>query len=256
MEKFITITLSLLFISCFGTKGLDVKKVQGGLSTSIESNIIDHSEWNALLKDHVDEQGFVNYKGFKRDKKKLDNYLDMLAGNPPQADWPVEEQLAYYINLYNAATIQLVTENYPVESIKDIGGIQGPFLISFIKVGEKEMSLANLERGILQQMNEPRIHFAINCASYSCPKLLNEAFTAKNLATLIDKATRGFINGDKNKLDEDNPELSKIFDWYESDFTSDDRTLVEYINQYAKVSISPNAQISYLPYDWSLNDMK
>lgn len=256
MKRIFTLLVTLALVGCFGPKGLDVKTVDGQLSEEVDSNIIDHSEWNGMLQEFVDEKGFVDYQGFKKNKQQLDSYLQMLAENPPQGNWPVEEQLAYFINLYNAATVQLVTENYPIESIKDIGGLKGPFLQSFIQVGNEEMTLANLEKGILQKMNEPRIHFAINCASYSCPKLLNQAYTAKNLSKMMDQATTEFINGDKNNLDQYEPELSRIFDWYKSDFTDTGMSIPEYINQYSKTKISAEASISYLPYDWSLNDQK
>jgi len=246
--------LPLILVGCFGTKGLDVQKVEGDL-TKPDQDIIDHSNWDDLLGMHVNDSGFVDYQAFQTDKDELDKYLAMLAENPPEGDWPVEEQLAYFINLYNAATVQLILDNYPVGSIKDIGTIS-PFTINFIQVGEEEMSLANLEKGILQSMNEPRMHFAINCASKSCPPLLDEAFTASKIADQLEQVTTNFINSDYNKIDAQNPELSKIFDWYKSDFTASGKSLIEYINQYSDTEINDSASVSYLNYDWSLNEQQ
>ena len=103
-------------------------------------------------------------------------------------------------------------------------------------------------------MNEPRIHFAINCASASCPKLLNIAYKADNIETLLEKATKDFISdSDKNKISKENVQLSKIFDWYKKDFTKNG-SLIDYINQYCKFKIDSDAKIYYLDYDWNLNE--
>ncbi|MFD2832520.1 DUF547 domain-containing protein [Gramella sp. AN32] len=180
-----------------------------------ENPILDHTEWNDLLKKHVANDGDVNYKGFVKEKEKLEGYLDYLSKKQPKEAWPVAEQLAYYINLYNAGTILLIVDNYPVASIKDI---KKPWRQEFIQVGDKMVALGTIEHSILRKMNEPRIHFAINCASFSCPKLLNEAYAAAKLEAQLQKVTAGFINSDKNKISKNEVVLSKIFDWYKKDF--------------------------------------
>src|SRR5690606_8831711 len=109
---------------------------------------------------------------------KLNTYVDYLSTQIPQDNWSKDELLAYYINVYNANTIKLILENYPTKSIKDI---KNPWLKNRVKIGDKDFSLADIENGILRKMDEPRIHFAINCASFSCPKLLNTAYTANNV---------------------------------------------------------------------------
>jgi hypothetical protein len=140
-------------------------------------------------------------------------------------------------------------------SIKDIGSAVSPVWIKkYIRVGNKEYSLADIEKGVLQKMGDPRIHFAINCASYSCPKLQNKAFTAANVDQLMEQSTRTFINSDKNDVsDPAAPKLSHIFKWYASDFTDSGVSVVEFINRYADQKIKEDAAISYLEYDWSLN---
>ena len=104
-------------------------------------------------------------------------------------------------------------------------------------------------------MNEPRIHFAINCASMSCPKLLNEAYTAGKINEQLDRATKEFINSDKNDISANSPKVSSLFDWYKKDFITDKTpTIAAYINQYSKTKINSGATISYKEYDWNLNE--
>ncbi len=196
----------------------------------------------------------VNYKGFKNDEAKLDAYLKMLSEKNPTNDWSVQELLTYYINLYNAATVKLIVENYPVKSIKDI---DGAWTKGRVAVGDKMLSLGGIENGILRKMNEPRIHFAINCASISCPKLLDEAFTAATINEQLDRATKEFINSDKNDISASNPKVSSIFDWYQKDFAvNGKKDVIGYINQYSKTKINPGATLSYKEYDWNLNAQK
>jgi Protein of unknown function, DUF547. len=123
------------FLSAAGydSQGQPVKKVQSNLTHQVENDNVnvDHKEWDVLLKKYVDNDGFVDYKGFLNDKSSLKNYLNHLAQNPPSNSWKVQELLAYYINLYNAHTINLILENYPVNSIKDLNG---PWTRSFVKL--------------------------------------------------------------------------------------------------------------------------
>lgn len=247
----IVITLN----SCFSTKGLPVKTVNESDDTSIpaETNAsnLDHSVWNNLLKKYVAKNGDVDYKGFKSETKTLNEYINYLEEQAPTVDWSINTQLAYFINVYNANTIKLIIDNYPVKSIKDI---DNPWLKNRFEIGGKAFSLSGLENGILRKMNEPRIHFAINCASASCPKLLDEAYTEKNVMELMEHATKDFINNPKkNELTENHAKISEIFKWYKGDF-NDDGTLKEYINSYSTVKINANTEIQYLDYDWSLND--
>lgn len=213
----------------------------------------DHSLWDGLLKKHVDEEGNVNYQGFKTDIADLETYLDQLSQNAPTAIWNKEERLAYYINLYNAATVKLIVDNYPVKSIKDI---PKRWKREWISVGSKVTSLNDIEHKVLRKMDEPRIHFAINCASYSCPKLLNVAFTPQSMERLLSKTTVDFINDKKrNRFENGTAQLSKIFQWFKGDFTKK-TSLLEYINTYLENPTPKDSKIEYLDYDWSLNEAK
>ena len=253
---FASILLSCILIACKGDKGLPSDEKQGELDTNLTTNIVDHSNWDALLKKYVDQEGYVDYPAFQADSVKVNEYMDYLASNVPQESWPIEEQLAYYINIYNAGTVQLIIRNDMPGSIRDITEDGGPWNKKFVKIGEKTLSLGTIEKGILQPMKEPRIHFAINCASESCPKLLRDAYTAKNVDQLMDRATTEFLNGPKNNISKDKPKVSSIFEFYPADFKLNGLTIREYINQYSDVKINEDATIEYIPYDWSLNNQK
>ncbi|MCM8570897.1 DUF547 domain-containing protein [Gramella jeungdoensis] len=266
MKKLILNLLILIsgvfaFASCnlissagFNSKGLPTPAVNNEVLTDKESAVkLDHSTWNELLQKYVTDEGMVDYQGFKKDREKLDKYLKMLSDQNPDESWSTAELLAYYINLYNAYTVDLILRNYPVNSIKDI---DSPWTKEFIKVGDTRISLGGLENSILRKMKEPRIHFAINCASISCPKLMNEAYNAENIEEQLERATREFINSDKNEISSGSAKLSSIFDWYKGDFTENGETLIGYVNRYANIKIDPGATISYKEYDWNLNEAK
>jgi len=213
---------------------------------------LDHSNWDQLLKKHVNDSGNVDYKAFAKDISALVQYLDYLAGNQPNDEAPKPEKLAYYINLYNAATVKLILDNYPTKSIKDI---KNPWGKDMVQVGGEKISLGDLEHKILRKMDEPRIHFAINCASYSCPKLLNTAFNASNLEKLLEQTAIDFINDPKrNTVSMEKAALSEIFSWFKKDFTQEG-SLIDFINKYAYHKITSNTKISYLNYNWALNDI-
>lgn len=211
----------------------------------------NHKIFNQLLQKHVSEKGDVDYLGFKTDYKKLRSYIFELGKNTPQNDWLKEEKLVYWINAYNAFTIDLILRNYPLNSIKDI---KDPWGQRLWKLDKKWYNLNEIEHQILRKMNEPRIHFAIVCASYSCPKLQNEAFTAEKLETQLTKVTSDFLNdSERNSIYKNSLELSKIFKWFKKDFEQNG-TLIDFINQYSDISISQKASIRFKDYNWDLNE--
>lgn len=218
-----------------------------------EVSLPNHSEWNILLATYVNENGDVDYKNFLTEFSSLEEYLNYLAENSPKKDWSKNEKLAYYINIYNAATVKLILDNYPTKSIKDI---KNPWGRAWVRIGESKLSLGAIEHKILRKMNEPRIHFAINCASFSCPKLLNEAFTADQIESQLEKVTVDFVNDlTRNIISEEKIQLSNIFKWYKKDFT-ENGSLVDYIRPYTQIEISENTNIDYIKYNWSLNEIK
>lgn len=252
--SFLLNSCGLLSASGLSSQGQPVKQVDGKLA-STNTAIVNHNDWDILLKKYVDKNGNVNYKDWANNKEPLKKYLTYLSANEPQDSWPTAELLAYYINTYNAYTVDLILDNYPLKSIKDISG---PWTKAIIPIGNKKISLGGLENSILRKMNEPRIHFAINCASISCPKLLNEAYFPETLEAQLDLVTRQFINSDKNEISANQLKLSNIFNWYEKDFIFENSpNLVAYIQKYThkKMLINPEATVTFLEYNWNLNEV-
>ncbi|PCJ89437.1 MAG: hypothetical protein COA57_02230 [Flavobacteriales bacterium] len=226
-----------------------------------DSKPISHATWNKLLNKHVTADGHTNYKGFIKDSLEFNKYIALLSANHPNdANWSEKEQIAYWINAYNAFTVQLIIRNYPLKSIKDIKRgivfVNTVWDIKFINIEGQEYDLNRIEHGTLRKNhNEPRIHFAVNCASVSCPPLRNEAYTAQKLSLQLDEQAQKFINsGIRNKIvSPDEVHLSKIFSWFKGDFTKEG-TLIEFLNRYSETKISASATISYLEYGWELNE--
>ncbi|MEO0470846.1 MAG: DUF547 domain-containing protein [Bacteroidota bacterium] len=242
------------------------KKLSGDPISALQklspnSKPISHHDFEALLAKHVKNTGLVDYVGFGQDRTALQNYLKSLSNNPPNAvHWSENEQLAYWINAYNAFTVELVLQHYPVDSIKTLGpklqipGVNSVWDLSFFQIGGIDMTLNVIEHEILRkQFDEPRIHFAINCASFSCPNLIQQVYHADQLETQLQKQAIAFVNDpSKNRITAEQVELSQIFQWYAGDFTKR-CSLIDYVQQFAEVRISPSAKIEYITYDWSLN---
>ncbi|HKK88169.1 MAG TPA: DUF547 domain-containing protein [Saprospiraceae bacterium] len=254
-KKIISFLTAVIFTTLLAACG-----VQGNFG---ESKPISHQSFDALLKQYVTLEGWVDYRGLMADRSKLDHYLELLSSHHPnEKNWSRNERLAYWINAYNAFTLQLILDHYPVESIKDIKkGI--PFVntvwdIKFIKIEGKEYDLNNIEHGIIRsEFNEPRIHFAVNCASYSCPVLQNFAYTAGQLDEQLDHAAKEFLNDPRrNKIQEQSLQLSKILSWYSGDFKQDGKDVMDYVRQYSNMDIAEDPKVDYLDYDWRLNDKR
>ena len=211
--------------------------------------------FNSLLKKHVDAKGNVNYKAFKKDQTKLKSYLSYLNKTTPQKNWSAAKTKAFWVNAYNAYTIQLILDNYPLKSILKIKQKgKDAWNIPFAKVGGKTYTLNHIEHKILRKdFNDPKIHVGVNCASGSCPQLGNFAFTETNYKAKTTELMKKFINDpNRNKISENKVELSKIFEWFKGDFTKKG-SLIDYLNKYSNTKISPKAKIRFLEYDWSLN---
>ena len=220
-----------------------------------------HQAWDDILQLYVTDEGWVKYKDFsKTDKNKLDTYIKAMGRLEPNSDWTAKEEMAYWINVYNAVTVQLILKNYPVKSIQDlhpffkIPGVYTVWHKTYFKTNSDKYSLNDIEHEILRTMNDPRIHFAINCASKSCPKLRNKAFEADKLDVQLDEQAKLFVNTSfYNEIEKNQLKLSKIFSWFKSDFTKEG-SLISYLNRYAKVKINSEAEISYKDYNWNLNE--
>ncbi|MEK9612562.1 MAG: DUF547 domain-containing protein [Flavobacteriaceae bacterium] len=218
------------------------------ISVNAQKNI--HYRWNKMLLKYVSEKGVVNYKEWIQEKDNLDAYIKTLEGMPPRDTGSKNQKLAYWINAYNALTVQLILNHYPLKSIKEI---KSPWDTKCFTSSGKNYTLGDIEHKILRKMDEPRIHFAINCASASCPKLLNTAFQEKEMEKQLVEATKAFLKDrTKNKINPDHIELSRIFIWFAKDFGSKTERLA-FIERYSGVSLK-KPKTDYLAYDWSLNE--
>ena len=227
--------------------------------TAWSMNRVDNSIYAELLKKYV-ENGVVDYAGFKKDQDKLHEYLKVLEQTDTKK-LSLDEQLAFYINAYNAWTIKLVLSGYPgIHSIKDLGSFwSSPWKKEIVHVDGKVLSLDDIEHGIIRpKFKDPRIHFAVNCASKSCPPLSSEPYEGKIINQQLDAAARAFINDPKrNRLEGNTLYVSKIFDWYGEDFKGG---IVNFFLKYAEGDLKRGLEanknqikIRYLDYDWSLN---
>lgn len=250
--------LGLRFLSL--AKKILANAVDVGKLSENESRPISHAAWDSLLQKYVSNDGAVNYRGFLQEKARFYAYLDSLSNHPPNdTHWTKDEKLAYWINAYNAFTVELILEHYPVKSIKDIAGnipmINSPWDLKFFNIGGVDFDLNTIEHDILRKkFREPRIHFAINCASKSCPKLLNEAFSVEKIDQQLQAQAVYFVNNaEKNRIQPNKIAVSQIFDWFQTDFTKNDN-LIGFLNQFSRTKIAENAAIRYLEYNWRLNE--
>lgn len=213
-----------------------------------------HDKLDALLRKHVSSSGQVDYKTFKKDKPVLEDYINLLELNAPEDDWSKNKEMAYWINLYNAFTINTILENYPVKSITDIEGGK-VWDRKTISIGGERLTLNDIEKKkLLKRFKDSRVHFAVNCAAASCPPLLNKAWTEDNVQRYLQKQTKAFINNSKeNQLAAESIQVSQIFNWYADDFGGKDK-IVAYFQKYADTDISEKAKVTFNEYDWGLND--
>ena len=221
------------------------------LSLSVVGQKSMHNLWTSALQEHVDDDGNVNYKSWKKDTTYLDNYLQTLEENPPVEAWSKSDSLAYFINAYNAVTVKLILDKYPLKSIRNL---VTPWRFKRFTLNGEKVSLNHIEHEILRKMNEPRMHFAINCASASCPKLINVAFESHTMEKQLEQVTRDFINNPKrNKLSEKKIEISRIFQWFSDDF-GNKKERIAFIRKYANQPFNENPKVDFLTYNWQLNE--
>lgn len=219
----------------------------------------EYSAWNTLLKRNV-KNGLVDYVSFKKESVGLDNVLKSfsLVTEAEYATFSREEKLCFLINAYNAFTIKLILDHYPVKSIKDIGSIlQSPWKREFFELLGRPRNLDWIEHlKLRKEFREPRIHFAINCASLGCPPILNEPFRPGKVSEQLARVTKDFLK-DKRKNEYDSGAnvlyLSKIFDWFREDFTGSGIGPIDFYNRNAGASVPADAKVKFKDYDWNLN---
>jgi hypothetical protein len=228
-----------------------------------------HDPFTELLAEHV-ENGVVDYAGLKEHEQELDAYLKLLAGVNPE-ELEREPALAFWINGYNAFTLKLMLERYPgIESIKDIPSGKR-WKAKRWRVNGTRYSLDQIEHEIMRPMGEARIHFAIVCASYSCPDLAPQAYLPDTLDEQLTAATRRFLANESKGLSFGSEagwlygtnhvlRVSSIFDWFEKDFVKSAGSVVKFVAKYAPTEAvtfiqkhSAELDVEHLSYDWSLN---
>jgi hypothetical protein len=209
-----------------------------------------HELWNGLLRQHVSVSGRVQYKLLKAEQKTLNAYIDYLAKNTPQPKWSKTEKMAYWINVYNALTVRMVLEHYPIKSIRDLNG-GNPWDVDCFETGGQRYSLNKIENDILRKkFGDARVHFALNCAAKSCPPLYNRAFMANNLdAQLTDRTKRFLRDPNATVIGRERVLLNRIFEWYAADFED----IPAFLTTFSGTTVLQSAQVDYLEYDWSLN---
>lgn len=245
-----------------------------GLFYTLTAWSFDHShqKFSNILDEHVIEMGTqskVNYSKLVKNPKELSDYLNELSSLSDEEfkSFSNEQQLAFLINAYNAFTLKLVIDNYPIRSLKDLETLfKSPWKKVFFTLFGEKRNLDEIEHDIIRkEFNEPRIHFALVCAANSCPPLAKEAYQANKLNEQLDQRTLNFINDKKrNRLSIQKKRLylSKIFQWYEKDFLKDGGSIQGFIRTYIDDTFEREAldredfSIRFERYDWSLNDLE
>ncbi|MBX3490133.1 MAG: DUF547 domain-containing protein [Parvibaculum sp.] len=236
----------------------------------------DHRPWGELLRTYVvvpppADRGavphFVDYAGLKAgktDRKALGAYIESLEAVDPAA-LPRDEQFAFWVNLYNALTVQVVVDHYPVASIRDISispGFfsRGPWGRKLVRVAGRDLSLDDIEHAILRpEFGDPRVHYAVNCASWSCPDLAVEPYEGATLDAQLDAAARRYVNSPRGvEFRGGRLTVSSIFSWYKKDFGGTEAGVLAHLRKYAEpelaAALAKATRVSSYDYDWSLND--
>lgn len=243
-------------------------------ATRGSSKILDHSTWDRLLKTYVnpgaDGLNRVDYAAFKSGgREALDSYIAYLQSIDPAA-LSRAEQFAFLANLYNAKTVAIVLEKYPVNSIKAIslGGSPlaviagGPWKAKVLKIKNIALSLDDIEHEILRPLfKDPRVHYAVNCASIGCPNLRTEAFTGTKLDAQLDAAARAYVNHSRGlSIGPNGVIVSSIYRWFKADFGGEDTGVLAHLHKYAGPALAQKLEtirsIDGYSYDWGLNDLR
>ena len=260
-------TLCGVITLIFATTPQAAQEADWGQHNPASTRIVDHSTWDQILTRYIQtsEDGvnrFAYNQVRKADKVELSAYITRLT----QVDVPSlnrNEQFALWANLYNAITIDLILDNYPVASIREIKPSVfsfGPWKQKLVTMAGQELSLDDIEHNILRKhWQDPRVHYAVNCASIGCPNLAITPFTGDNLNDLLDTAARAFINHPRGaRVEEGKLTVSSIYKWYKDDFGGDDAGVISHMLLYAEPALAKALQqissIDRDEYDWTLNE--
>ena len=215
--------------------------------------------WARVLQHYVDNRGRVDFAGLSRDRVDLDRYVAWIYTTGPDSQpklFPTRQHvLAYHLNVYNALAMYAVLDDGIPQSLAGLKKISF-FLLKRFQIGGRRYSLYAYENDIIRALGEPRVHFALNCMSVSCPRLPREPFSGENLEAQLEQETRYFF-ADPSNVRVDNVDravhLSEILDFYTNDFLASAPTLIAYANRYRAVPIPEGYAVKFIPYDWTIN---
>jgi hypothetical protein len=274
-----------LAIAAFATMLLTVPAQASSLAeffsaqTAGSKQTVDHATWDRLLGKFVipaeDGLNRVDYARFKSEgHAELKQYVERLEA-VDVLGLDRTEQFAFWANLYNAKTIDVVLDHYPVDSIRKISindglfgflkksvGFGGPWKAKIMKVAGKDLSLDDIEHGIMRPVfKDPRVHYAVNCASIGCPNLRIRAFTGANLEAELNAGAREYVNSSRGiSVSDGSVTASSIYSWFQSDFGGSAAGVLEHVRTYASPELNAKLEgmtsITGYAYDWSLNDVK
>ena len=220
-----------------------------GVNMAVDKRNV-HQPWEDQLQRYVNPRGVVNYRDWKKETHALKSYLKALEDHPPQPYWTTTNLKAYWINVYNAATISLVLDHHPLQSIKDI---DAPWGTTVFRLGDQSMSLKAIE-GLLLEMGDPRILFTLHRATVSSPDLSRQPYRSSTLEEQLQTAAIRFLNDPSlNQCHKDKSHLSPIFLWYFKDFGSLEQR-VTLLQKYGCTEVNQKTKFRYLPFDWQLNE--
>jgi len=258
MKALLLLTLSLFSLSTFAAPKSELWQYW---NTSNEGTVIkvNHQKWQAILDKYLVSEGentLFRYRSVSSsDKQNLKDYIRELSSIDP-LQLSKAQQYAYWVNLYNSLTVDLILDAYPVQSITKLGGLFsfGPWEEEVVVINNKKLTLNDIEHRILRPIwQDPRTHYAVNCASLGCPNLQTQAFTATNSEQLLEQAANSFINSDKGvKVTGKQVRLSSIYEWFATDFGSQS-DLINHLARYRPELSSLKGDFEY-DYDWTLNE--
>ncbi len=273
----LSITLPITMAPSLATAQSSIEKAfvaKSRLSSSIWKKhdpnskiVVDHSAWDAFLAKYTRKDGRginrVAYGGVSAgDKKALQNYLAKLQATDV-TKLNRNEQYAFWLNLYNASTVNLGIKNFPINSILEIKSnaldLKGPFNDNVAKVNGKKLTLDTIESGIVRPIwNDPRLHYAFNCAAISCPNLGSKAYKGKTINAQLNAAARSYVNDPRGvRVKDGEITASKIYFWYSDDFGKNEKAVLAHIKKFAgptlKTALSGKTSIDNYEYDWALN---
>ena len=256
-------------VAIFGLSGKAEIYVGRRVRATAPFERIDHSDWDRLLKTYVNNDGMVDYRAWHRstaDREALNQYLAHLSGGGATANTPTDAKLAFWVNAYNAVTIHGILREYPTTSIRNhTAQLAGYNIWKHLQlyVNDRPYSLNQIEHEILRKMNEPRIHFAIVCASIGCPRLLNEAYVPDRVQDQLDANARDFFGRRQNfQHNQGQMRLSSLLNWFGADFGDSQSSRLKTIAQWLPTEQAQHAaqsgqvKVSYLDYDWNLNGQR